>query len=326
MVLAQISLGRAGQPREIGAVAAFFASDEASYRHRAVDSRRRRLGRKVDAMRADWTPEAEARRRASSIRAWCRARRPRCTRRSRSSAASCTATDLTNDISHRQPDLQGPPAHGDVAAPEPRRRAEVRADEGAVFLRGGGVHGVRAHLDALRLDQPHRPRARRPADRQDAARVAHGARRVARLRAQAAELATSRKAEIEAQLAEQRLTLKPGSVFLYHTGWYRKFETAPFDYIRDYPGPRRRGGALAGGSGRHLRRRRRAERRLVPRGRGAHDAAGPHDVPRARRAEHREPAQHRPASRARAFTFVGLPLKIRNGCGSPIRAVALTED
>ncbi len=30
-VLAQISLGRAGQPREIGAVAAFFASDGASY-------------------------------------------------------------------------------------------------------------------------------------------------------------------------------------------------------------------------------------------------------------------------------------------------------
>jgi NAD(P)-dependent dehydrogenase (short-subunit alcohol dehydrogenase family) len=30
-ILAQISLGRAGQPREIGAVAAFFASDDASY-------------------------------------------------------------------------------------------------------------------------------------------------------------------------------------------------------------------------------------------------------------------------------------------------------
>jgi NAD(P)-dependent dehydrogenase (short-subunit alcohol dehydrogenase family) len=30
-VLAQISLGRAGQPREIGNVVAFFASDEASY-------------------------------------------------------------------------------------------------------------------------------------------------------------------------------------------------------------------------------------------------------------------------------------------------------
>ena len=28
----------------------------------------------------------------------------------------------------------------------------------------------------------------------------------------------------------------------------------------------------------------------------------------------------------RAFTFVGLPLKIKNGCGSPIRAVALTGD
>jgi glucose 1-dehydrogenase/3-oxoacyl-[acyl-carrier protein] reductase len=31
IVLAQISMGRAGQPKEIGAVAAFLASDEASY-------------------------------------------------------------------------------------------------------------------------------------------------------------------------------------------------------------------------------------------------------------------------------------------------------
>src|SRR5438445_6636642 len=31
VVLAQISLGRAGQPREVGTVVAFFASDEASY-------------------------------------------------------------------------------------------------------------------------------------------------------------------------------------------------------------------------------------------------------------------------------------------------------
>ena len=31
VVLAQISMGRPGQPREIGSVAAFFASDEARY-------------------------------------------------------------------------------------------------------------------------------------------------------------------------------------------------------------------------------------------------------------------------------------------------------
>ncbi len=31
IVLAQISMGRPGQPREIGSVAAFFASDEARY-------------------------------------------------------------------------------------------------------------------------------------------------------------------------------------------------------------------------------------------------------------------------------------------------------
>jgi glucose 1-dehydrogenase/3-oxoacyl-[acyl-carrier protein] reductase len=30
-ILSQISLGRAGEPREIGKVVAFFASDEASY-------------------------------------------------------------------------------------------------------------------------------------------------------------------------------------------------------------------------------------------------------------------------------------------------------
>jgi NAD(P)-dependent dehydrogenase (short-subunit alcohol dehydrogenase family) len=30
-ILGQISMGRAGQPPEIGSVAAFFASDEASY-------------------------------------------------------------------------------------------------------------------------------------------------------------------------------------------------------------------------------------------------------------------------------------------------------
>ncbi len=31
LILAQISLGRAGQPREIGTVAAFLASDDAGY-------------------------------------------------------------------------------------------------------------------------------------------------------------------------------------------------------------------------------------------------------------------------------------------------------
>ena len=44
IVLAQISLGRAGEPREIGTVAAFFASDEASYLTGQSISRRRRLG------------------------------------------------------------------------------------------------------------------------------------------------------------------------------------------------------------------------------------------------------------------------------------------
>ena len=41
----QISVGRAGQPQEIGRVAAFFASDEASYLNGPVDPCGRRLGR-----------------------------------------------------------------------------------------------------------------------------------------------------------------------------------------------------------------------------------------------------------------------------------------
>ncbi len=51
LVLAQISLGRAGEPREIGTVAAFFASDEASYLTGQSDSRRRRLGRQMSSVR-----------------------------------------------------------------------------------------------------------------------------------------------------------------------------------------------------------------------------------------------------------------------------------
>ena len=50
LVLAQISLGRAGEPREIGTVAAFLASDEASYLTGQSISRRRRLGGQVIAI------------------------------------------------------------------------------------------------------------------------------------------------------------------------------------------------------------------------------------------------------------------------------------
>lgn len=41
--------------------------------------------------------------------------------------------------------------------------------------------------------------------------------------------------DIERQFAHN-LSVKPGTVFLSHTGWYHKCGTAPFDYIRHYPG------------------------------------------------------------------------------------------
>ena len=134
-----------------------------------------------------------------------------------------------------------------------------------------------------------------------------------------------RKEQIEAQLREHHLRLEPGSVFLFHTGWYRKFESAPFDYIRDYPGLDEEAAHWLAESG------------VICVGSDAPSVDSYHEVSvrmvqpvhmmcRERGILNIENLRNIDLIPKRAFSFVGLPLKIRGGCGSPIRAVALTEE
>ena len=131
--------------------------------------------------------------------------------------------------------------------------------------------------------------------------------------------------EIVAQLDAGKLVLKPGSVFLYHTGWYRKFDSAPFEYIRDYPG-------LDGEAAHWL-----ADQGVICVGADAPSVDSFYEIAtrmvqpvhmmcRERGVLNIENLRNIDLIPRRAFTFVGAPLKIRTGCGSPIRAVALTED
>lgn len=96
-VLAQISLGRAGQPREMGTVAAFFASDDASsLTGQSIHVAGGWEGKSL--MRADWTPEAESRLRAMNPR-MVPCPSPDVHATVEILGRRCTATDLTNDIS-----------------------------------------------------------------------------------------------------------------------------------------------------------------------------------------------------------------------------------
>src|SRR4029450_10923144 len=112
VVLAQISPGRAGEPREIGTVAAFFASDEASYLtgpsihvDGGWDGKEERDGR-MSATRADWTPEAEEKLRETYPR-MVPCPPPAVHSKVEVLGRACTATDLTNDISPSNPTFRG---------------------------------------------------------------------------------------------------------------------------------------------------------------------------------------------------------------------------
>ena len=148
---------------------------------------------------------------------------------------TCTATDLSNDISPVNPTFKGHQrtvmwqhlSHDDVQK-FGLTKAPYSYEVVAFTLCGH----TSTHCDSISHIVPEH--GARPIDKRRSPgtwRRASGSTSRTRRRAP-----TSRTAEIEAQLAEHELTLKPGSVFLYHTGWYRKFDTAPFEYIRDYPG------------------------------------------------------------------------------------------
>lgn len=132
------------------------------------------------------------------------------------------------------------------------------------------------------------------------------------------------RADVERERERTGVTVQPQSIVLYHTGWYRKFRTDRFAYIRDYPGLDREAteylndlGAIAIGAD-------------APSIDSWHEVAQvraqpAHIVCREREILNIENLANVDRIPAHAFWFVGLPLKIKGGSGSPFRGVAIVD-
>jgi kynurenine formamidase len=129
--------------------------------------------------------------------------------------------------------------------------------------------------------------------------------------------------DVAAVLDHTGIRVQPQSVVLYYTGWYHKFRSR-YEYVRNYPGLDRGAteylndlGAISIGadapsidSWREV-----SQVRVQP----------AHIVCREREILNIENLANVDRIPAHAFWFIGLPLKFRNGTGSPFRGVALVE-
>ncbi|CAL1516299.1 Kynurenine formamidase [Chitinophaga sp. MM2321] len=132
------------------------------------------------------------------------------------------------------------------------------------------------------------------------------------------------KSDIEEAIALTGVTIKPQSVVLYYTGWYKKWDK-PFDYIRDYPGVDRSAieylndlGAISIGAD-------------APSIDSYHEVAvvkeqPAHIVCREREILNMENLAQVDMIPGHEFWFLGLPLKIKGGSGSPFRCVAIIPE
>jgi len=130
--------------------------------------------------------------------------------------------------------------------------------------------------------------------------------------------------DVDRELERTGARIQPQSVVLYHTGWYRKFRSDRFAYVRDYPGLDRR-----------------ATEHLNDLGAVSIGADAPsidswievskvrvqpaHIVCREREILNIENLNNLDKIAAHQFWFVGLPLKIKGGSGSPFRSVAIVD-
>lgn len=130
--------------------------------------------------------------------------------------------------------------------------------------------------------------------------------------------------DIDEALEKTGVTIEPQSVVLYHTGWYKKWKE-PFAYIRDYPGLDRGAieylndlGAISVGAD-------------APSVDSYHEVAvvreqPAHIVCREREILNMENLAQIDLIPAHSFWFIGLPLKLKNGSGSPFRGVAIVPE
>jgi kynurenine formamidase len=131
--------------------------------------------------------------------------------------------------------------------------------------------------------------------------------------------------DVAREIERVGVTIQPQSIVLYHTGWYRKFRTDPFGYIRDYPGLDREateylndlGAVSIGADAPSIDSWREVSQVKVQ---------PAHIVCREREILNIENLANVDQIPAHSFWFIGLPLRFRNGTGSPFRGVALVEE
>lgn len=121
------------------------------------------------------------------------------------------------------------------------------------------------------------------------------------------------------------IMIKPQSVVLYHTGWYKKYRVDRFAYIKDYPGVERTAMEYLADLG------------VVSVGADAPSIDSynevkyvreqpAHIVCREREILNIENLANVDLIPSHEFWFVGLPLKIVGGTGSPIRSMAIVPN
>lgn len=132
------------------------------------------------------------------------------------------------------------------------------------------------------------------------------------------------RADLEAAIDKTGVTIKQQSVVFIYTGWYKKW-TEPFEYIKGYPGLDRGGmeylndlGAVSVGAD-------------APSIDSYNEVAvvkeqPAHIVCREREILNMENLAQVDMIPAHEFWFVGLPLKIKGGSGSPFRGVAIVPE
>jgi kynurenine formamidase len=125
------------------------------------------------------------------------------------------------------------------------------------------------------------------------------------------------RAKIDEQLGKWNLDIRPGDTVLFYTAHYDRWYGKP-EYMREYPGLNRE-----------------ATEYIIDRGAVNFGVDSPspdmwydktypcHSVCGERRITHVENLCNLDKVVGKRFTFVGLPLKIREGTGSPLRAVAV---
>ena len=126
--------------------------------------------------------------------------------------------------------------------------------------------------------------------------------------------------KIVAELERHGLNIRPGDTILFHTGHYRRYYGKP-EYMTDYPGLDRPGTEYIIDQG------------CVNFGVDSpspdmwYDKTYPcHSVCAERRITHIENLCNLDQLIGRRFLFIALPLKIRDGTGSPLRAIGIVSD